>query len=213
MPAENKTALIVGSTGLIGQLLLQKLLNSKDYEKVTALVRRKLDLEHPKLVQQVIDFNKIDSIELKADHVFCTLGTTIKTAGSKEAFKRVDEEYPFQIAQNSYKNGAKLFAIVTSMGADKNSRFFYNQVKGQIENRLESIGFDHLGFFRPSMLLGERKESRLGEKVGQVVMNIFGFLIPKKYKAIHVDKVALAMLQYAKRPNKGLSQIESDKMY
>ncbi|AWV98960.1 oxidoreductase [Arcticibacterium luteifluviistationis] len=212
MSTDQKSALLVGASGLIGKSLLKQLLESTDYEKVIILVRRKIDLEHPLLEQRVIDFDKLGSLTFKTDHVFCTLGTTIKTAGSKEAFKRVDEDYPFQIAENCFKNGATLFAIVSSMGSDKNSRFFYNQVKGQVEEKLENIGFPYLGIFRPSMLLGDRNEKRIGETIGQAFMKGLGFLIPKKYKAIHVDKVALAMLEYAKRPNKGLSIIESDKM-
>ncbi|MCL4128064.1 UNVERIFIED_CONTAM: hypothetical protein GTU68_019691 [Idotea baltica] len=213
MSQENKTALIVGATGLIGQALLNQILETGKYQKVIVLLRRELDFDHPKLEQKIIDFDKVNTLDLKADHIFCTLGTTIKTAGSKAAFRKVDEVYPFQIAENTFKNGASLFTIVTSMGADKNSSFFYNKVKGAIEDKLKSVGFEHLGIFRPSMLLGHRKESRIGEKIGKVFMSTLGFLIPKKYKAIHVDKVALAMLQYAKRPNKGLSVIESGEMF
>lgn len=212
MSSSKKTALLVGASGLIGQSLLEKLLNGDNYSSVTILVRRKLDLEHCLLDQKLVNFDELSSLELKAEHIFCTLGTTIKTAGSKEAFKKVDKEYPLQIARNAHKNGAQLFAIVTSMGANKNSAFFYNQVKGEVEESLSNIGFSHLGIFRPSMLLGDREENRLGEKIGKVVMKGLGFLIPKKYKAIHVDKVAKAMLEYAKRPEKGLSLIESDKM-
>ncbi|WP_341227256.1 oxidoreductase [uncultured Arcticibacterium sp.] len=213
MSTDKKTALLAGASGLIGQTLLQQLLNSNEYSKITILVRRPLELQHPLLEQKVINFDKIGTLELKADDIFCTLGTTIKTAGSKEAFKRVDKEYPLQIANQSFNNGARLFAIVTSMGSNKNSSFFYNQVKGELEEELKNINFQHIGIFRPSMLVGNRKESRIGEKIGQIFMKVFDFLIPKKYKAIHVDKVALAMLEYAKRPKEGLSEIESDKMY
>jgi uncharacterized protein YbjT (DUF2867 family) len=206
----NKKALLVGASGLIGHELLKNLLDSDMYETVTVLVRTPLAIEHPKLIQQVSDFKHIDQI--KVDHVFCTIGTTIKKAGSKEEFIRIDKQIPLEIAQICHQNGASLFALVTAMGAAKNSMIFYNKVKGEVEEELAAIGFEHVGIFRPSMLLGDRPEKRLGESIGQKVMSLFDFIIPNQYKAIHVKKVADAMLKYAERPKEGLSIILSDVM-
>ncbi|MFT7421704.1 MAG: hypothetical protein ACI8UX_002191 [Psychromonas sp.] len=207
-----KTALIAGASGLIGQELVKYLLASSLYDKVIILVRRKTNLEHDKLMQEIVDYNNLDLSKIKADHVFCTLGTTIKKAGSKEAFREVDELFPLDIARQLYKNGAEMYSIVTAMGANAGSSIFYNKVKGEVENDLQKIGFKHLGFFRPSMLLGERKERRLGEEIGQTVMSWLDFLTPSDFKAIHVEKVALAMLQYAAKPKKGLSIVLSGEM-
>ncbi|MFT5887008.1 MAG: hypothetical protein ACI9IP_003481 [Arcticibacterium sp.] len=207
-----KTALIAGASGLIGQELVKYLLNSSLYNKVIILVRRKIDLEHAKLIQEIVDYKNLDLSKIKADHVFCTLGTTIKKAGSKEAFREVDELFPLQVAKQLYKNGAEMYCIVTAMGANASSSIFYNKVKGEVENGLQKIGFKHLGLFRPSMLLGDRKESRIGEEIGQTVMAWLNFLTPSDYKAIHIKKVALAMLQYAEKPKKGLSIVLSGEM-
>jgi uncharacterized protein YbjT (DUF2867 family) len=213
MSSNKKTALILGASGLIGQELLADLLASDTYEKVVALVRTSMNMTHPKLQELVIDFNSIDLKGIKPHHVFCTIGSTIKKAGSKDAFRRIDKEIPLEIAQLCHKNGAELFAIVTSMGADENSFFFYNKVKGEVENGLLNIGFKYLGIFRPSMLLGKRQEKRMGEKIGQFLMNRLDFLTPNLYKAIHVKKVANAMLQYAEIPLEGHSIVLSDKMF
>ncbi|MCR9064301.1 MAG: oxidoreductase [Cytophagales bacterium] len=207
-----KTALIAGSSGLIGQHLLKELLASEQYAKVISLVRREQDLNHPKLEQRIIDFENLSATDLKADHVFCTLGTTIKKAGSKEAFRKVDEEYPLSIATQAQKQGAQLFAIVTAMGSNPDSFFFYNQVKGELEQALKKLNYTHLGVFKPSMLMGDREESRLGESVGQAVMSAVKFLLPANTKPIEGKKVAKAMIQYAKSPKTGLSEILSGEM-
>lgn len=207
-----KTALIVGSTGLIGNILLQKLINSDVYEKVISIVRKPSGITHSKLEERIIDFEQLDKLDLKADDVFCCLGTTMKKAGSKGAFYKVDYEYPVMVAKLAKRNGAKQYALITAIGADKKSMFYYNRVKGDVEKSIEEIGFDTFLIYRPSMLLGDRKESRLGESIGQVVMTTLDFLIPKKYKAIQGEKVANAMLQTTQQNLKGLQIFESDKL-
>ncbi len=209
---KTKTALVAGASGLIGRELLEYLLSSPVYHKVIVLVRREIDLSHHKLVQELVDYRNLDLSKIKVDHVFCTLGSTIKKAGSKKAFREVDEVLPLKIARQLHKNGSELYSIVTAMGANSSSSIFYNKVKGQVENALQEIGFKHLGIFRPSMLLGDRKESRLGEEIGQRVMSCLDFLTPANYKAIHVKKVALAMLHHAERPKDGLSIVFSGEM-
>jgi uncharacterized protein YbjT (DUF2867 family) len=146
------------------------------------------------------------------DDIFCTLGSTIKKAGSKAAFTEVDYHYPLIIAKHFSQQKAPVFAIVTAMAANESSAIFYNQTKGKVESSLRNIGFKHLGIFRPSMLTGQRSEYRLGERLGAIVMSAFAFIIPKKYQIIEAKKVASAMLAYAENPPKGVTIIQSDQL-
>ncbi|TDE14564.1 oxidoreductase [Dyadobacter psychrotolerans] len=202
-----RTALLVGSTGLIGGQLLTKLLHSPYYDKVIVLTRRPSRHTNTKLTEVIFDFDNPDAPQIKADDIFCCLGTTIKKAGSKEAFKKVDLEYPLTIATLAQRNGAEKFLIVSAMGADADSGIFYNQVKGQVEQGLISLKYPSLHIFRPSLLLGEREETRLGEKVGEVLATVFKPIMfgpLKKYRAIDSGKVANAMLAFAKKSEKGV---------
>jgi uncharacterized protein YbjT (DUF2867 family) len=213
MTSTSRTALLVGATGLIGRQLLTKLLHVPYYDKVVVLTRRSLEITHTKLDQVIFDFDNPEESVVKADDVFCCLGTTIKKAGSKEAFRKVDLEYPLTIAALAQKNGAEKFMIVTALGADDNSGIFYNQVKGQVEQGLKAMKYSVLHIFRPSLLLGDRKETRLGEKVGEVLSTLFRpvmFGSLKKYRAIDSGKVANAMLAFAKKSEKGIFIHDSD---
>lgn len=198
-------ALLAGSTGLVGGLLLEQLLHDNHYEKVIALSRKPLGREHPRLVNLIVDFDNLESQahEMKADDVFCCLGTTIRQAGSQPAFRKVDHDYPLQLARITRDRGAGQFLIVTALGSNKSSGIFYNRVKGEVEEAIGKIEFPSYHIFQPSMLLGPRKEDRAGESIGKSVMKIFGFLIPKKYKAIEASRVANAMLAIAKRNQAG----------
>ncbi len=204
-----KTALVIGATGLIGKHLTIKLLKSNFYEKVKVLVRKPLDINHPNLEQIIVDFDNLDTSKIIADDVFCCLGTTMKKAGSKPAFYKVDFTYPLEVAKAALSNGAKQYLIVTAMGADEKSMIFYNRVKGEIEKALSDLHYPTLLIFRPSMLIGERDETRLGEKIGEILMNSLSFLIPEKYKAIEGEKVANAMLTLAQKGIKNKDIFES----
>nr|WP_299415731.1 oxidoreductase [uncultured Emticicia sp.] len=207
-----KTALIVGATGLIGKHLTQKLLTSNFYEKVSVIVRKPLNIIHPKLEQIVIDFDNLDASKVKADDIFCCLGTTMKQAGSKDAFYKVDFTYPLNFAKAGLANGAKQFLVVSSMGADKKSMVYYSRVKGEIENALSDLNYPTLIILRPSMLAGERENPRIGEKIGKVVMDFFAPLMPDKYKVIAGEKVAQAMLELAQKNFKNKAIFESDSL-
>jgi len=207
-----KTALIVGATGLVGNHLAHKLVNHPAYSSVKVLVRKPMDFQHPKLEQIVVGFDNFDTAIVKADDVFCCLGTTMKQAGSKEAFYKVDFQYPFETAKGALQNGAKQFLIVTAMGADAQSMFYYNRVKGEIEEALTDLHFPTLIIFHPSLLLGERKESRAGEGFATVIMKGLDFLIPAKYKAIKGETVANAMMTLAQRGHKGKRVVTSAEM-
>lgn len=196
-------AIIVGSSGLVGSSLVKQLDNDDAFTNIRALVRKKSGHMYRKVEEIEVDFNNLpEEVFVGAEIVFCCLGTTIKKAASQEAFRKVDFEYPLVTAKIAKATGVKCFAIVTSMGSDASSTVFYNRVKGEIENALTDLNFDRLGIFRPSLLLGDRFETRIGERIGQIVMNFFQFLIPKNYKAIDVQKVATAMLKFAKQTDK-----------
>ncbi|GHB60847.1 oxidoreductase [Persicitalea jodogahamensis] len=200
---QKKSALVAGATGLIGKQLVDELLQSDSYAEVRVLVRGPIDIQHPKLTKVHFDFDHPDTSLIRGDDVFCCIGTTMKKAGSKEAFIKVDHDYPLQIARAAIQNGSDQFLIVTAMGADPDSSFFYNRVKGNVEEDLKKVGFSALHIFRPSLLLGNREEKRVGEKIGEVLMNIFGPLMVgplKKYRAIDSAKVAKAMVVAAQDP-------------
>jgi uncharacterized protein YbjT (DUF2867 family) len=209
----SRTALLAGSTGLIGNQLLQLLLDDVAYDKVIALSRKPLDLTHPKLANIVLEVDQLKQYaDLKADDVFCCLGTTIKQAKTKEAFRKVDFEYPFGLAKTLHANGAKQFLLVSALGSDKNSRIFYNRVKGEVEAAIGAVGFHAFHIFKPSLLVGPRNEKRSGEDAAKVFYKIFGFLIPQKYKGIESIKVARAMLVNAKENQTGIFTHESDSL-
>jgi uncharacterized protein YbjT (DUF2867 family) len=204
-----KTALIVGASGLIGKHLTQKLLTSNYYEKVSVIVRKQLNIIHPKLEQIVMDFDNLDASKIFAEDIFCCLGTTMKQAGSKDAFYKVDFNYPLNIAKAGLENGAKQFLFVSSMGADEKSMVYYSRVKGKIEKELSDLRYPTLIILRPSMLEGERENPRMGEKIGNVVMNFFAPLIPDNYKVIAGEKVAQAMLELAQKNIRNIGIFES----
>lgn len=199
-----KTALLAGSTGLIGNQLLRLLLEAPQYDKVIALTRREITA-HPKLVQVKVELENIAEKvgSLVADDIFCCLGTTMEKAGSKEEFYKVDFEYPHLLAKATHLNGARQYMLTSSLGANKKSSFYYNKVKGEIEEAVCAIGFETVHIFRPSLLLGPRSEKRSGEVAAKLFYKVFGFLIPGKYKAIESAKVAAAMIYFASQNKSG----------
>jgi uncharacterized protein YbjT (DUF2867 family) len=200
-----RTALLAGSTGLIGSQLLRLLLNNPRYDVVKALTRSTLDITHPKLVEIKVDYSKLEEVksQLQADDVYCCLGTTMAKAKTKKKFREIDFVYPLSLATIAKELGTKQFLLVSALGADKRSSIYYNQVKGEIEDAVSKIDFEAVHIFRPSLLLGMREEKRAGEDAAKIVYRIFWFMIPDKYKAIEAIKVAQAMEFYAAREQKG----------
>jgi uncharacterized protein YbjT (DUF2867 family) len=194
-------AVLVGATGLVGQGVLQLLLESDRYEKVFALTRRPLTMSHPKLEQRVIDFDQLATTDLpQSDDVFCALGSTIRKAGSQAAFRKVDLEYPKALAERMVQAGARQFVLVSSVGADSASGNFYLRTKGELEDALAALPFHALHFFRPSLLAGERTEARPGERLMTVLANALQWALMgswRKYRSIAATDVAAGMVAAA----------------
>ncbi|MBK5278763.1 MAG: oxidoreductase [Bacteroidia bacterium] len=207
-----KVALVAGTTGLVGAQLLELLLADDRYSKVIALSRKPLMVSHAKLDNVVVDFDQLSeySNRLISDVVFCCLGTTMKQAGSQAAFRKVDFEYPLEVARIAKGLEAKQYHLVTALGASKKSSFYYNKVKGEVEEAILELGFESYHIFRPSFLSGERTESRIGENATKIFFKYFGFLVPKKFKAIASSKVARAMVAKSKEEARGVFIHESD---
>ncbi|MDF2669237.1 MAG: NAD-dependent epimerase [Paenibacillus sp.] len=213
------TALIVGASGLIGHELLQLLLQHSGYEKITAVVRTSLDVVHPKLEQRVIDFEQLHALPeelIRNSDLFCTLGTTMRKAKTKSNFLRVDYEYPMTLGRLAQRYGAAQLLIVTALGADSGSRFFYNQVKGKVEEDLKQLSLPSLRIFQPSLLLGERQEFRLGERISMSLAKRLSFVFAGKlgkYKPVAAAAVAKAMLHEARMRQRGTRTYTSDEIF
>jgi uncharacterized protein YbjT (DUF2867 family) len=184
---------------------------------VIAVGRRELPLIHPKLDQQLVDFDDLKRYksELVADDVFCCLGTTIKKAGSKEAFYKVDHTYVTRLAALTLEKKATQFLVVSAMGADAGSMVFYNKVKGEMERDVQQLGFPAVHILRPSLLLGEREEHRTGEELGARIMKPLASLMIgplRRYRPIQAETVAKAMLQAASSDGLGVHVYPSDKI-
>lgn len=210
-----KTALVAGASGLIGGHLVHLLAADNAFVRIKSVTRKPLNTDKEKVSEIIVDFDSLNqfSQRLTADVVFCCLGTTIATAGSQENFRKVDFTYCLELAKAAKAQGAKQFILVSSLGADANSGNFYLRTKGEIENAIAALNFDSFCIMRPSMLLGNRRETRIGESIGKVFMQATGFLFAgplKKYKAIDAETVARCMVTLAKDPEKGMMVFESD---
>jgi uncharacterized protein YbjT (DUF2867 family) len=215
MNAEKKSALVAGATGLVGRHCVELLLNHEAYAEVKILVRRPVEMRHPKLKVCLVDFDELENhgVDLIADDVFCALGTTIKKAGSQAAFRKVDFDYTVKIAALLQHADARQFLLVSSIGADPQSRIFYNQVKGDVEEAVRRIPFNAVQVFRPSLLLGKREEQRSSEQIGAVLMAAvdWGFVgSMRKWRAIEARSVARAMVAVAQNELPGFHVYPSD---
>jgi len=215
--AVSRTALVAGASGLVGSHVLRLLLAEPAYERVTAVVRRELPQRHPKLAQRVVDFDRLAELGdfPRVDDVFCCLGSTIRRAGSQEAFRRVDFTYVHELARVASRYRAARFLLVSSLGADPHSRVFYSRVKGEVEEAVRRVAFESVHVFRPSLLTGERAEHRLGERVGIVVAAIVSPLMIgplRPYRAISAETVARAMIRVALKGQRGAHVYRSDEI-
>src|SRR6187399_431486 len=201
-------ASLIGATGLIGGYLLEELLNDPWFDTIRILIRRPIDISHPKLEKKIVDFNDSDSVLValsNSDVLFCAIGSTMKKVkGDKEAYRKIDFDIPVKLARFCKMTGCEKFILVSSAGANSKSRNFYQRLKGETDNAVKEFGPKTIHIMRPSLLLGERKEFRLGENIGKAVMTSLSFFIPEKYNAIQGKDVAKVMLALAKKKEEGV---------
>jgi len=212
-----RTAILFGATGLVGAAILEQLLANPRYEKVVVVSRRPTGRAQERLVEVVVELDRLESVaaQLSGDDVFIALGTTIKKAGSKDAFKKVDFDYVVSAAKVTAQKGAQRLAVVTAIGASSRSMVFYNKVKGQTEEAVRTLPFAAIHIFRPSLLLGARPESRTGEKFASVALGVVGGLMIgplEKYRGISGSDVAEAMIRVCGEERPGVHIYESDEI-
>ncbi|MGH7527630.1 MAG: NAD(P)H-binding protein [Gemmatimonadales bacterium] len=202
-------AIVAGATGLVGQALVRQLAAESAWHEVRALVRHALppELSGPTVVSVQVDYTRLDPPPpwATADHAFCALGTTMRQAGSSAAFRRVDFEYPLALARAVLARGVRHFLLVSALGAAPASRVFYNRVKGEVEAAIGALGFRSVTIARPSLLLGPRRERRLGEQVGRVL----GVLAPPRWRPVPAVRVARALVNAAKQDLAGIRILEN----
>lgn len=195
-------AIVIGATGLIGTELVKQLLEDAAFESVMVLVRKSTGVKAEKLEEVLVDFDNLapSAGELKGDVLFSTLGTTLKTAGSKERQYEIDYGMQFNSAKFARENGVNKLVLLSSAGADAASSIFYSKMKGELDEAVEKLGFQKVAIIRPSMLVGDRKEFRLSEKIFTPIMYAFTW-IPglRKYRPIKDKVVAKAMINAAKK--------------
>ncbi len=206
-----KSLLLVGATGLVGQSVLAQALADPRIGKLIAPTRRPL-APHPKLVNPLVAFDALpaDAPWWSVDGVICTLGTTIKKAGSQAAFRRVDHDYPLAVATLARRHGATSSALVSSVGADAASRTFYLRTKGEIENALRALGFPSLTILRPSFIGGDRAERRPSEALVLRLFATLSFLLPRRYRIVPAERIAQKLLAAALATPPGTHLVESE---
>jgi uncharacterized protein YbjT (DUF2867 family) len=204
-----RRALVVGATGLVGGEIVDALVRDQGVAEVRALVRRSLDRWTPtsRLRELIADFDALDAHpdRFRVDEVFCALGTTIRKAGSQDAFRRVDLDYPFAVARLAHAQGARHFLLVSALGADARSRIFYSRVKGELEDAVRAVGYASVTIARPSVLIGAREELRAGE----LVMKRLGYVLPAAWKPVHARQVALALVRAARAGRPGVEILDN----
>ncbi len=213
----SKKAILLGATGLIGSNLLSKLLASDYYSEILVISRKEIKIKHPKLKQLIIDFDNLHKHESEVigDDVFCCLGTTAKKTPDKTLYKKIDYQYPLDVAHIAFKNGAKTYSLVSAMGADSKSSIFYNRIKGEVERDLKLIGFASLHIYQPSLLDGDRNDGRFLEGMMNGLMKVINPILIgslKKYRSIKIEKVASAMLNQAAKEINGVFIYSSNKI-
>lgn len=218
---KGKTALVAGATGLVGGDLVKLLLADEAYAEVVALVRKPAALlAGGKLTQVVTDWSDEHVTEVMREKgrgadVFCALGTTMKQAGTKERFRKVDFDYPLLLGRLAERYGASAYVIVTAVGSDPRSVFFYSRVKGELEAELQRLSIPALHIFRPSLLLGNRSEVRPGEKLGERLSGLFASAMIgswRKYRPIQAETVARGMAAAVKQRGGGVAKYEYEQI-
>lgn len=201
------SAAIIGASGLVGTQILNLLLEHPNFETVKIIVRKPLSITHPKLEQITIDFSDLKAYKnalTGSEIVFCAIGTTLKKVKSdKTAYRKIDYDIPVHAAQICKELNCTHFSLVSAIGANWESNNFYLQLKGEVEKAVKELQLSSVAFFRPSLLLGNRKEFRLGEVIGTTFFKLFSFLIPSKYKGIQDKELAQGMIKKALESKQG----------
>ena len=196
-----KTSIIIGASGLVGSFITLKLLDDDRYEKVKVFVRNSLDIKHPKLEENIVNFDNLAewSNKIIGSEIYSALGTTLKKAGSKEKQYKIDFTYQYDIAKAACENNVKSFLLVSSLGENYKSNNFYLRMKGSLDEKIQQLAFDKIRIFRPSVLIGLRSEKRFGESLGIKIDGAVTKIIPtlKKYRPIEASQVAEAMIKSA----------------
>jgi len=205
--------LLVGATGLVGRAVLQLALDEPAVSAVVAPGRRALPA-HPKLEAPLIDWEALpeDAGWWRADAAICTLGTTLRAAGSQAAFRRVDHDYPLAAARLARRHGARAYALNSALGADPASRFFYNRVKGELEQALRGLDYPSLTLVRPGLIGGRREDFRAGERAASWALRLAGPLLPRRWRINPAPRIARALLDAALRAEPGLHIVESERL-
>jgi len=200
-------ATLLGATGLIGGYILEYLKGDDVFSSVTVIVRRPIDITHPKVKIKVINFQdeKAFKSAIEAESIiFCAIGTTQKKVkGNKEKYRQVDFDIPVNAAMYGLEKNCNTYVLVSAIGANAKSSNFYTRLKGEVEDKIIEMTYSSLLIFRPSLLLGDRKEKRLGERIAQMLMPLVSFLMPSRYKPIQAQDVAKAMVEAAKKKFSG----------
>ncbi|MFZ4400038.1 MAG: NAD-dependent epimerase/dehydratase family protein [Bacteroidales bacterium] len=207
-------AIIIGASGLIGKKLLSLIENDNYFDIIEVWARKPLKTNNHKTVVKIIDFNQFPDMT-DTNAVFCCIGTTIKKAGSQEAFRKVDFDIPVSIAEQCQKSKVEKLFVISSLGANQASGNNYLKTKGEMEIALTLFNIPTIIILRPSMLLGKREEFRFGELIGKFIIQFIGFFLlgkMKKYRGIQALTVAHSMLNIAKKSNTGITILESDKI-
>ncbi|WP_420464835.1 NAD(P)H-binding protein [Panacagrimonas sp.] len=204
----SRTALVAGHTGLVGRQLIAALVLDPRYASVKAVGRRAPDVSHPKLEFVQTELAELRRVQdrLGADDAYCCLGTTLRAAGSKTAFERVDYHMVVDFARAACEAGARRFYLVSSLSASPRSPLYYSRVKGRTEQAVIEVGFDTVHILRPSLLLGARQEHRPGEAIAQKLAPLVNLLLSgplRRYRAVPAEEVAQALLSLSSRDTTG----------
>jgi uncharacterized protein YbjT (DUF2867 family) len=214
----DRNALVAGATGLVGNELVQLLIESGLYKAVHVITRRPYKFNHPLLFSHIVDFENLESfkLDIEIQDVYICLGTTIKKAGTKKNFSKVDHDYVISLARWARDNRAEKFAVISSMGADARSAFsFYLRVKGQLEQDLQALKFKNLIILRPSLLLGKRDEFRFGEKISELFFKPISSLMKgrlRKFRPVEAKNVAAAMIYFTRHSKSQVKIVENDEI-
>jgi uncharacterized protein YbjT (DUF2867 family) len=199
---------VLGATGLVGAECVRQFADSREFARVVVLTRRQSEVIAQAHVEtHIIDFERLEDAaeHFRVSHIVCALGTTMRKAGSQEQFRRVDHDYPLAAARLGLRQGTRHFLLVSALGANARSRVFYSRVKGEVEDAIRALSYRSVTIVRPSLLLGERDEVRLGESIGK----LFAGITPRRFRPVHARQVAATLLRAAIEDRPGVRLIDS----